>query len=54
MSPLAEEIATTLQMMNDDADSDSAVFKNIYFSFKFQFLQKYFIKISKKVKKEDF
>ena len=54
VSPLTEEIATTLQMMNDDADSDSAVFKNIYFSFKFQFLQKYFIKISEKVKKEDF
>ena len=54
MSPLAEEIATTLQMMNDDAGSDSAVFKNIYLFFKFRFLRKYFTKISEKVKKEDF
>ena len=54
VSALAEEIATTLQIMDDDADIDSAIFKNIYFSFKFRFLQKYFIKISEKVKKEDF
>ena len=52
--PLAEEIATTLQMMNDDADSDPAIFRNIYLSFRFPFLRKYFILISEKVKKEDF
>ena len=41
VSPLAEEIATTLQMMNDDAGSDSAVFNNIYLFSKFWLLRKY-------------
>ena len=43
MSPLAEAIATTLQMMNDGAGSDSAVFNNICLSSKFWLLQKYII-----------
>ena len=43
VSPLAEEIATTLQMMNDGAGSDSGVFNNIYLSSKFWLLRKYIV-----------
>ena len=54
MSPLAEEIATTLEILNDDAGKSQSVFKKIYLSFKFRFLRKYFIKISEKVRKRMF
>ena len=53
VSPLVEEIATTLQMMNDDAESDSAVFNNIYLSSKSWLLRKY-INIRKSKKKKNF
>ena len=47
-----EEITTTLEMFNDDAGIDSACFQE-YLSFKFRFLQKYFIKIFENVEKEE-